>query len=161
MKNFFFVFSILMIFVACNRNDINSSQTPIKENVTSNILPKENTNKPQSNFSFEELISVQDSSKEIPKWIAPNYKDLQLGKATNNDVIKMFGKPDYEGNPEDERDSPDKSRILYSYEKLDSFYVRIQFVMDARSKTLLEVWLNSNYEKPLTLEKTIEMFGKN
>jgi len=159
MKNLFFVLSILTVFIACTRNDISSTQTPLKENVSSNISLKENTNKAQSNFSFEELISAQSSSKEIPKWVAPNYKDLQLGKATNADVIKMFGKPDYEGNPDDEYDSPDKSRIFYSYEKTDSFYERIQFIMDARSKILLEVWLNSNYQKPLMLEKAIEMFG--
>jgi len=158
MKKLLFL-PFLMTFVSCAENGVVSTQTPIKENVSVNVSSNENANKPQTSFSFEKLISAQNLPNENPKWIAPNYKGLQLGKATQADVIKVFGKPKEEFHPFSEYEST-KHEWMFYYENINDFDGRINFLFDIRSKTLKEVWLRPNDERPLTIEKAIEIYGK-
>ncbi len=155
MKKLIFIFSALIIFAACG-NEIDSTQS--NESIVSNVSPKKNTNKEQTNFSFEKLISSQNPSKETPKWLAPSYNSLQLGKATQDDVSKMFGKPNDEFHPFDEYESRDDEWIFH-YENINDFDGWVDFLFDKRSKILKEVWLRPNSERPLTIEKAIEIYG--
>jgi len=157
MKIFLSILSLITIssLCGCAEGEVSSIPTQPKEH----IAQVTKTIEEKSDFSFEKLVALQNSSNEIPKWIAPNYKGLQLGKATEDDVIKMFGKPKEEFHPFSEYEST-KDEWIFHYENINDFDGLINFLFDIRSKTLKEVWLRPNDERPLTIEKAVEIYGK-
>jgi hypothetical protein len=157
MKKIIFIFSSLIIFSACG-NNIGLTQIKSNENIFSNATPAETPNKEQADFSFEKLVSSQNPSKKLPKWIAPGYNGLQLSKAVQDDISKMFGKPKEEFHPFSEYESTDDEWTFY-YENINDFDGSISFTFDIRSKILKEVWLRPDDERPLTIEKAIETYG--
>ena len=159
MKKLIFVFLILIAFANCAKNEISSAKTQSKENTISNSLIESNETKLQSDFSFEKLISSQKTSSKILKWIAPLYNEIQLGKATQNDVITTFGEPKDQFHPFSEYEST-KGEWTFYYENINNFDGSVSFTFNIRSKMLNEVWLRPNDEKPLTIEKAIEIYGK-
>jgi hypothetical protein len=156
MKKLIFIFSSLIIFSACG-SDVGLVQTQSNENIFSSPTPAETPNKEQTDFSFEKLVSSQNPSKKMPKWIAPVYNGLQLGKAVQDDVSKMFGKPKDEFHPFSEYESTD-DEWTFHYEKISVFDGWIHFTFDIRSKILKEVWLRHD-EAPLTIKKAVETYG--
>ncbi len=158
MKKILVFILALAVFSACNKTENISIKTPTSENFSSNATVKENVNTEQPKFSFEKLISAQNSSNENPKWIAPTYKGLQLGKATQEDVIKVFGKPKEEFHPFSEYEST-KHEWTFYYENINDFDGSVSFIFDIRSKILKKVWLRPNDERPVTIEKAIEIYG--
>ena len=157
MKLFLSILSFITIssLLGCAESHVSSIPTQPKEHITQVTKTIEE----KSDFSFEKLVALQNSSNEIHKWVAPNYKSLQLGKATEDDVIKTFGNPKSEGHPFDEEVST-KDEWMFNYESIGDFDGRTEFLFDIRSKVLKEVWLTPNYEKPLKIEKAIEIYGK-
>ncbi len=158
MKKMLIFILTLAIFSACNETETISIKTQTSENLPLNAAVKENINTKQSNFSFEKLISAQNPSKENLKWLSPNYKGLQLGKATQTDVIKTFGKPKEEFHPFSEYEST-KHEWTFYYENNNDFDGSISFIFDIHSKILKVVWLRPNHERPLTIENAIEIYG--
>lgn len=137
MKNSLFAF--LIIFSVCMKADVSSAQIrPSKKKV--------------SNPSQKELkVSVQQSpSKKKPKWIAGNYKGLQPGKSTLEDVKRIFGKPKMIIHPEDGEDNPIESRLDYVYEN------EPQTIIDKKSGIVLEIWGGNNFSN---LSEAIEQNG--
>jgi len=156
-KRYIFILA-LAFFSACNETETISVKTQSNVNLSSAITVKETPNAEQPKSSFEKLISAQNSANEKQKWIAPNYKGLQLGKANEDDIIKIFGEPKSQGHPFDEEVSRN-DEWMFHYENINDFDWRTEFLFDIRSKILKEVWLSPNYERPLTIEKAIEIYG--
>lgn len=159
MKNLIFGFLILIAFVSCAKNKISFAQTQSKENTISDSVIEKSETKLPLDSSFKNLISLQKTTDKTLKWVAPLYNGLQLGKATQNDVIKVFGEPKEQFHPFSEYEST-KDKWIFYYENINNFGGSISFTFDIRSKILNEVWLRPNYEKPLMIEKAIEIYGK-
>lgn len=104
-----------------------------------------------------EEIKNKETDKKL-QWTAPNYKGLQLGKATESEVMKILGEPKEQSHPFNEYRST-KDEWTFYYENTKDFDGRINFLFDFRSKILKEVWLHPNEEKPLTIEKANSIYG--
>lgn len=158
MKILFIFVLVSVIFSACSKTEIIFPETKTNEVSIPKTQIQENAKTEQSNFTFEKIIASQSVPNENQKWIAPNFKDLQLGKAKQDDVTKLFGKAKDEYHPFDEEVSR-KTEWMFNYENIADFDGRIEFLFDIRSKILNEVWLTPNFQNPLTVEKAIEIYG--
>ncbi len=138
MKNLVFILLILLIFAACSKTEISSARIKSSEPIILNALQKESP------------MSVHLSSpKKNPKWIAGNYKGLQLGKSTVKDVRRIFGEPKTICHPEDEFDNPVVSQIDYVYEN------EAQIIFDKKSGIVREVW-GGDFS---TFKEAVEKYG--
>lgn len=128
MKAFFFI-SIFITFIGCAGNDTNPAQKSPPENLSSNAANKNAGENKSQKPSAQNL-----PPRKNPKWIPGSYKGLQLGKSTEKDVRRIFGKPKEIARAEDEYDNPIESKLDYIYDN------EPQIIIDKKSKIVIEIW---------------------
>ena len=159
MKNLIFVALFLIALIVCAKSYSIFTQNQTVEATAYNSLSEIKKLKQSDEFSFEKLISSQQNTSKKLNWITPEYAGLKLGKATQNDVFKVFGEPKSQFHPFNEYESTDDLWTYY-YENINGFDGRISFTFDIRSKILKEVWLRPNDERLPTIEQAIDFYGK-
>ena len=94
-------------------------------------------------------------------WRVPTYQGLKLGKSTKADVERAFGKPVWSGHPiYEEPEGEVEDELLYEYENVGGFNGRTSVYLDARSGVVKAISLYPNYQRPISLEQTIEKYGR-
>lgn len=134
IKILFLIAGILLFQKACFNSHSDSSDS---------INRKSNSN------------SLTPNNKE---WIPPEYTGLKLGKATEEDVRNAFGKPIWEGPPEEKAFGNDpEEEIWLGYENVAGVEGRTVMTIGEKTKILKAVALYP--ERARTREEVISEYG--
>jgi hypothetical protein len=106
------------------------------------------------------LCACAVTAAQPQRWHVPTYEGMTLGKSTRADIERAFGKPIWSGPPiYEEPEGEVKDEILYEYENVGGFYGRTSVYLDVRSGVIKAITLYPNYQRPITLEEAIKLYG--
>jgi hypothetical protein len=106
-------------------------------------------------IDFQAQIST-DSRAQKSKWKAANYRGMVVGQALITEALKLLGRPDSVGLEADHDINDPNTPLLYQYRRGGDFQGNLDFVVDKRSKRILEIFVSPDH---LTREKAIAHFG--
>ena len=107
--------------------------------------------------------AISQVKREKVKWVPSTIKGITPGKSKYKDVIRLFGKPDYEGEAIDcgseDLEEPSVTVIELGYKqdlKIEGVLARIGFVVDDETRIVSSISL---YFKEMTKEDAIKIYG--
>jgi hypothetical protein len=113
-------------------------------------------------------MSVQDSKNttgstpQLPqrKWHLPTYLGLVIGKSTKEDVKRRFGKPIWEGPPEEKLIETDsEGELLYEYVNVGDIKGQTTIVLGARTGIVKAIEIYP--QQVITLQEVFKRYGNN
>ncbi|NOT60934.1 MAG: hypothetical protein HOP19_12015 [Acidobacteria bacterium] len=108
-------------------------------------------------FVFVPLSVLLQVQAQRSKWKAAHYRGVIVGKSFIAEALKLFGKP-YSVSLEADHDVDDPDTpLLYQYQQGGDFQGSLDFVVDKRSKRILEIRVTPDH---LTKERAITHFGR-
>lgn len=108
----------------------------------------------------QEQENVKDVHPLLDKreWIPPTYLGLTLGKSTENDVKKLFGKPKWEGSREEKIfESDSENEILLDYVDVKEVDGDIAITIGEKTRIVKAIAVYSN--ENLTKQEIISKYG--
>lgn len=104
--------------------------------------------------------TLQQSGSRTPQprhdWHASTYRGLVVGKATCSDMLRVFGTPQWSGNPGDQTNADPEPEVWNEYETGGDFPGKLTVVVDERSGAILAIDLDPTN---LSKEQAIAHFG--
>ena len=111
--------------------------------------------------------AVSQVKREKIEWVTSTIKGITPGKSKYEDVIRLFGKPDYEGeiigDPVEPPEEPSGTVIGLGYDRdieIEGVLARIGFVVDEKTHIVNETSLYFKDEET-TKEDAIKIYGTN
>ena len=109
--------------------------------------------------------AVSQVKREKIEWVPSTIKGIKPGKSKYEDVIRLFGKPDYEGeiigDPVEPPEEPSGTVIGLGYDRdieIEGVLARIGFVVDDETRIVTVISLYFKDEE-LTKEDAIKIYG--
>src|SRR5258708_7079927 len=101
----------------------------------------------------ETIRSQFESSRE---WGPATYRGLTIGKSTQADMLRIFGKPKWSGPPGDQEKRVPNPEVWHEYDEAGEFPGTLTIIVDKHSGVILEMSLSP---KHLSKEEAIKHFG--
>jgi hypothetical protein len=118
---------------------------PIRNGRTNSLLP-------------ENAEVTNSAQQQKVKWIPANYRGLKLGQSTYQDVKKIFGEPNWEGqNEENTFDEDSETEILLQYNNQGAGKEAADIVIGEKTRIVKAISVVPYPE--MTRQEAIEKFG--
>lgn len=93
------------------------------------------------------------------RWRVPTYKGITLNRSTRRDVRKIFGKPDWSGHPEDERDNAIPHMLRDEFVNVGGFGGRVAVNMRKRGTVVYSIEVYPPDDRQPLFDDVVAEFG--
>ena len=100
--------------------------------------------------------TAAQSEQRSREWRAATYRGLAIGKSTRDDMLHVFGQPQWSRPPGDQIKGDPNPEVWNEYESRGEFPGKLLVVLDEHSGVILAIDL---YPENLTKEDAIKYFG--